>query len=111
MDKVVLSRGVFQNRLPLELMKKELKNEDFKAFKHSRLPCNDTSISLGQIAVASRNVYVEVIKGKITPYGCPQFRKNCNSSNPLESCMISFEGTCRIYYMYENRKEVKWMRF
>lgn len=53
----------------------------------------------------------EVIKGKITPYGCPQFRKNCTPSNPLGPCMISFEGTCRIYYMYENGKEVKWMRF
>lgn len=56
LDKVILSGGVFQNRLLLRLTEKELKNEGFEVFKHSRFPCNDASISLGQIAVASRNV-------------------------------------------------------
>jgi hydrogenase expression/formation protein HypD len=42
----------------------------------------------------------EVIKGKIYPFNCPQFKKNCTPANPLGPCMISFEGSCRIYYEY-----------
>jgi len=42
----------------------------------------------------------EVIKGKVKPHQCPQFKKNCMPQNPLGSCMVSFEGACRIYYEY-----------
>ncbi|UCC94696.1 MAG: hydrogenase formation protein HypD [Candidatus Omnitrophota bacterium] len=42
----------------------------------------------------------EVVKGKIGPSQCPQFRKICTPQDPLGPCMISFEGTCRIYYEY-----------
>jgi hydrogenase expression/formation protein HypD len=43
----------------------------------------------------------EVVKGKISPLQCPQFRKACTPVVPLGPCMISFEGTCRIHYEYE----------
>jgi len=42
----------------------------------------------------------DVVKGKISPSECPQFKKNCTVDNPLGPCMVSFEGTCRIYYEY-----------
>jgi hydrogenase expression/formation protein HypD len=42
----------------------------------------------------------EVIKGKIKPLQCPQFKKSCSPQNPLGPCMVSFEGICRIYYEY-----------
>lgn len=42
----------------------------------------------------------DVVKGKIKPSECPLFRKICNPDKPLGPCMISFEGSCRIYYEY-----------
>ncbi|MDD5618698.1 MAG: hydrogenase formation protein HypD [Candidatus Omnitrophota bacterium] len=42
----------------------------------------------------------DVVKGKINPSQCPQFKKSCTIDNPLGPCMVSFEGTCRIYYEY-----------
>ena len=42
----------------------------------------------------------DVIKGKTSPFKCPQFKKICNPNNPLGPCMISFEGSCRICYEY-----------
>ncbi len=42
----------------------------------------------------------EVIKGKIKPYECFQFKKKCSPQNPLGPCMVSFEGACRIYFEY-----------
>ncbi|MFH1768706.1 MAG: hydrogenase formation protein HypD [Candidatus Omnitrophota bacterium] len=47
----------------------------------------------------------EVIKGKIKPFSCRQFRIRCSPSNPLGPCMVSFEGTCRIYYEYRNASD------
>ena len=43
----------------------------------------------------------EVIKGKATPLQCVHFKNNCAPANPIGPCMVSFEGTCRIYYEYE----------
>ncbi|MFA5270955.1 MAG: hydrogenase formation protein HypD [Candidatus Omnitrophota bacterium] len=42
----------------------------------------------------------DVVKGKIKPSDCPLFKKICNPDKPLGPCMISFEGSCRIYYEY-----------
>lgn len=51
-NKVVLSGGVFQNKLLLCLSKDLLYKEGFGVFTHRELSCNDSSISLGQIAIA-----------------------------------------------------------
>ena len=50
---VVLSGGVFQNQLLLELVLPKLTAAGFEVFTHSRVPPNDGGISLGQAAVAN----------------------------------------------------------
>lgn len=52
-DKVVLSGGVFQNILLLELIYSSLKEEGFGVYTHSRVPTNDEGISVGQVAIAN----------------------------------------------------------
>ncbi len=52
-NKVVLSGGVFQNNLLLCRALDLLYKEDFKVFTHKGLSCNDSGVSLGQVAVAS----------------------------------------------------------
>jgi len=52
-NKVVLSGGVFQNNLLLCLALDLLYKEDFEVFTHKVLSCNDSGISLGQMAVAN----------------------------------------------------------
>lgn len=42
----------------------------------------------------------DVLKGKIQPPDCHLFKKECSPSNPLGPCMVSFEGSCRIFYEY-----------
>ena len=42
----------------------------------------------------------EVLKGKITPEGCPLFGKACTPSNPVGPCMVSTEGSCSAYFKY-----------
>ena len=38
-----------------------------------------------------------VIIGKIKPAECPLFMKSCNPQRPIGACMVSTEGTCRIW--------------
>ena len=52
-DRVVLSGGVFQNAALLEGLETSLKNRGFHVFSHTKVPCNDGGISLGQAAVAA----------------------------------------------------------
>jgi hydrogenase maturation protein HypF len=52
-DTVALSGGVFQNQLLLESVRSGLDTAGLRVLVHTRLPCNDGGISLGQVAVAA----------------------------------------------------------
>lgn len=51
-DRVVLSGGVFQNRLLSECVVADLEGAGFNVYRHTQVPCNDGGISLGQAVVA-----------------------------------------------------------
>lgn len=53
-NKVVLSGGVFQNKIILENCLKILNNNGFSVFSHISVPANDGGIALGQLAVAAK---------------------------------------------------------
>ncbi len=38
-----------------------------------------------------------VIIGKIKPNECPMFMKTCTPAKPVGACMVSSEGTCRVW--------------
>ena len=38
-----------------------------------------------------------VVIGKIKPIECPLFMKSCTPQNPVGACMVSMEGTCRVW--------------
>jgi hydrogenase maturation protein HypF len=52
LDTVALSGGVFQNLLVAERAAARLAARGFRVLTHSRVPCNDGGISLGQAVVA-----------------------------------------------------------
>lgn len=43
----------------------------------------------------------KVIVGKLKPYQCPHFSKDCQPSHPLGPLMVSSEGACAAYYQYK----------
>ena len=42
----------------------------------------------------------EILKGKKKPKDCSFFGTVCTPYNPIGVCMVSREGSCRIYYEY-----------
>jgi len=53
LDKIILSGGVFQNKLLLSGLTNSLKKSNLNVYLPLKLPCNDGSISLGQAYVAN----------------------------------------------------------
>lgn len=53
LNKVVLSGGVFQNRIISELALDLLHSENFEVFTHKQIPINDAGISIGQAVIAN----------------------------------------------------------
>jgi hydrogenase expression/formation protein HypD len=43
----------------------------------------------------------DVLKGKMSPDGCPLFGKACTPAAPVGPCMVSTEGSCAAYYKYK----------
>ncbi len=55
-QKAALSGGVFQNEILLKGIYEELISQGFEVYTHNLIPCNDSGICLGQLAVANANV-------------------------------------------------------
>ncbi|MCX8123024.1 MAG: carbamoyltransferase HypF [Spirochaetes bacterium] len=55
-NKIVLSGGVFHNRILLHLISTGLQKKSFDVYIPQKLPCNDGGIALGQIAIG-RDTY------------------------------------------------------
>jgi hydrogenase expression/formation protein HypD len=43
----------------------------------------------------------DILKGLISPLGCPLFSRVCRPDNPIGPCMVSSEGACNAYYRYK----------
>lgn len=45
-----------------------------------------------------------VITGKIQPHECSYFGKECTPASPVGPCMVSSEGACHAFYLYQQRR-------
>ena len=51
--------------------------------------------SLAQLCICG-----DIMAGATNPKACPLFGKECVPDNPVGACMVSSEGTCRIWHTY-----------
>jgi hydrogenase expression/formation protein HypD len=42
----------------------------------------------------------DIMAGIASPHDCPLFGKQCVPGSPVGACMVSSEGTCRIWHQY-----------
>lgn len=45
-----------------------------------------------------------ILRGLATPAECKLFGKVCTPRNPVGPCMVSHEGACKIWHMYQSKK-------
>lgn len=56
----------------------------------------DVKVEEGKDIIAGCRCHLVII-GKIKPNECPMFLKACTPANPVGACMVSSEGTCRVW--------------
>ncbi len=49
----------------------------------------------------------EIMAGSKSPGDCPLFGKDCVPENPVGACMVSSEGTCRIWHQYGGHLDLR----
>jgi len=55
-NKIIMSGGVFQNRIIHDGIYRKLLKNKFNVFSHSKIPTNDGGISLGQVVIGSKKI-------------------------------------------------------
>jgi hydrogenase expression/formation protein HypD len=51
-------------------------------------------------ALSSQCICGDIMSGTASPHGCPLFGKECVPESPVGACMVSSEGTCKIWHQY-----------
>ncbi|AJC71367.1 MAG: hydrogenase formation protein HypD [Thermococcus sp.] len=71
----------------------EFKELEIRNFYHVEVPKNLPDLEKGCLCGA-------VLRGLAMPTDCPHFGKTCTPRSPVGPCMVSYEGTCHIFYKY-----------
>jgi hydrogenase expression/formation protein HypD len=62
------------------------------------------SIVFRHISKHTACVCDKVLRGIAQPSDCKLFSKVCNPRTPVGPCMVSHEGACKIWHMYQTKK-------
>lgn len=49
----------------------------------------------------------DIMAGIASPHACPLFGKQCVPDTPVGACMVSSEGTCRIWHQYGGHPDLR----
>jgi hydrogenase expression/formation protein HypD len=58
-------------------------------------------------ALVQRCLCGEIMAGLKSPTDCPLFGRECQPEAPVGACMVSSEGTCRIWHTYGGHPELR----
>ncbi len=74
-------------------VRREWKDLEIRNFYRVEVPKNLPDLEKGCLCGA-------VLRGLAMPTDCPHFGKTCTPRHPIGPCMVSYEGTCQIFYKY-----------
>ena len=60
-----------------------------------RGPWSEASSGLTHVCICG-----DIMSGRASPEDCPLFGKECGPDTPVGACMVSSEGTCKIWHQY-----------
>lgn len=58
--------------------------------------------------LAQRCVCGDIMAGIASPTSCALYEKECTPETPVGACMVSSEGTCRIWHQYGGHPQLSW---
>jgi len=58
-------------------------------------------------ALVQRCICGEIMAGLKSPADCPLFGRECQPESPVGACMVSSEGTCKIWHLYGGHPELQ----
>jgi hydrogenase expression/formation protein HypD len=61
-------------------------------------------LEVGAIAEPTECRAADVLQGRITPAGCPEFGTRCTPDRPLGAPMVSSEGACAAWWRYRRHR-------
>jgi hydrogenase expression/formation protein HypD len=70
-------------------------------------------IDTSTVGGAERNVLAEhcicgtIMSGLAKPADCPLFGKECRPDSPVGACMVSSEGSCKIWHVYGGQPDLR----
>lgn len=57
-------------------------------------------------ALAGQCICGDIMAGKSSPLDCPLYGQECRPDSPVGACMVSSEGTCKIWQLYGGRPDL-----
>ncbi|MFC7134522.1 MULTISPECIES: hydrogenase formation protein HypD [Salinibaculum] len=60
----------------------------------------------GEDPLTEQCICGDIMAGKADPDGCDLFGEECTPQNPVGACMVSSEGTCKIWYEYGGQPDL-----
>ncbi len=58
-------------------------------------------VDIEPLKISSGCICGDILRGLKRPTDCPLFATVCSKENPVGACMVSNEGACAAYYLYE----------
>lgn len=82
--------------------------EEFARLDARRVFKADPSVAAGDgpSDLAAQCICGSIMTGLKTPHDCPLYGQACVPENPVGACMVSSEGTCKIWWQYGGRPDV-----
>ena len=92
--------GLFQPALACDEYQCDDKKQEVDAYLNclaNKKNCLENKLTEVKQRKSTLTNAISVIIGKIKPDECPMFLKACTPSKPVGACMVSSEGTCRVW--------------
>ncbi|MDY7091661.1 MAG: hydrogenase formation protein HypD [Acidobacteriota bacterium] len=81
---------------------------DLPALWARKVPGEAAGRASGEAAreLAAQCICGDIMAGIAAPTDCPLFGQQCRPDSPVGACMVSSEGTCKIWQLYGGRPQV-----
>jgi hydrogenase expression/formation protein HypD len=63
-------------------------------------------VQTAQSELSRRCLCGKIMVGLVEPSDCPLFGRECRPDSPVGACMVSSEGTCKIWHQYGGRPDL-----